>query len=301
MSIRMLKTLVAVGEHGTFCAAADAVFVSHAAVSQQMKALEEEWQVTIFDRSNRSPSFTPIGRALLVKAQEVVRAYDNILPSIIGDDGLKGDFRLGAVPTTLNGLVPASIAGLKASFPDLHIGLFPDLTTSLIMQIKRGTLDAAIVTKPNVMPAEMGWMEIAEENLELIASKETIGDDPVHLLKNAPFIRFSRDAVVGRLIEAWLQESTIAVTESMELEGLEAISSMVMSNLGVSIVPVRCVRAQNALQLKHLPLPQSAPVRQLGLIYRLDNTKPRVIEEVHKALLEAVQIGVFPADEKEGR
>lgn len=293
MSIRLLKTLIAVEDCGTFSAAANAVFVTHAAVSQQMKALEEMWEVTLFDRSKRTPILTPIGRALVAKARNIVWDYDNLVSSVTGDDGLSGELYLGAVPTTLTGLVPLSISFLKNEFPNLHVRVVPGLTHELVRKVERGSLDAAIVSKFSPIQKSLLWSDIASEPLELLASENLHSNDPIVLLKNNPFIRFSRDAVVGEMIENWLQGQNIAVTDIMELQGLEAISSMVLSNLGVSIVPKSCVQTMNPLPLKRLPLPNESPVRQLGLLSPEKTTKSRVLDEMQKALLKAVDIGHF--------
>lgn len=157
MSIRMLRTLIAVANHGTFSAAVDDVFVTHAAVSQQMRSLEDEWRVSLFDRTNRTPKLTPTGIALLAKAREVVRAYDDIVPSVLGDDGLRGRFVLGAVPTSVTRLVPFATALLKDKFSRLQVRLYPGLSIHLIHQVERGVLDAAVVSKPSVVPRGLLW------------------------------------------------------------------------------------------------------------------------------------------------
>lgn len=291
MSIRMLRTLIAVDEHKTFSAAAEAVHVTHAAVSQQMRALEDEWQITLFDRAKRTPALTPMGCAIVAKAREVVRAYDNIVPSVISADALQGDVSLGAVPTTLTGLVPVAISQLKNAFPELHVQVHPGLTTPLMSQIERGTLDVALVSRPPVIPPGFEYRQIADEKLQLLAAKGTICDDPLALLASRPFIRFNRDAVVGQMIEGWLQGKGIRVQESMELDGLEAISSMVYANLGVSIVPSSCVPPHNPIPVERFPLGPDAPVRQLGLLYRRDSLRLRVLEEIEKVLLDSAGTG----------
>jgi len=293
MSIRRLRTLVAVHDHRTFSAAADAVFVTHAAVSQQMRSLEEEWGVTLFDRARRTPELTPVGRALVARAREILRAYDGLVPSVLGDEGFAGEISLGAVPMTLTGLTPLSVRLLKQSFPDLHVRIVPGMTTQLIAEVERGALDCAVLSRQGPLPPEIDHADIAREPMELLAPEDMPGDDVRALLAAHPFIRFSRDAVVGGLIDGWLREQAIAVNVTMELQGLEAISSMVLAGLGVSIVPARCVRGASPLPLRRLPLPGGAPVRQLTLAHRHDNPRLRVIEAVHAALLGAVDIGTF--------
>lgn len=295
MSIRTLRTLIAVHDHKTFSAAADAVCVTHAAVSQQMRALEENWGIQLFDRSKRTPELTPLGRALVAKARDVVRAYDQMLPSVLGESGVSGDVSLGALPTTLTTMVPSAISMLVDAYPEVRVRLFPGLTIQLVSQLERGALDAAIISRPQLMPAGLEFLEIAEEPLQLLASRDLKSDDPFELLANHPFIRFNRDAVVGHMIESWLQKKNIRVSEAMELDGLEAISSMVFANLGVAIAPKRAVKTNNPLPLKRLSLGEDAPIRRLGLAFPRDTAHGPVLAELHSVCLRSVQIGAFGA------
>jgi len=293
MSIRHLRTLLAVRDHGSFSAAGDAVLITHAAVSQQMKALESSWNVTLFDRRPRSPQLTPLGHAFAAKAEAVIHAYDHMLTDIIDGADFDSDIGLGAVPTTLTGLVPLAVSHLKQNFSQLHVVIQPGLSAALLQQIERRQIDAAIITRPTILPRGFEFRDIATEPLEILAPPQTTSDDPLFLLTHYPFIRFDRNAIVGQMVEAWLQNHNIAVQDNMELEDLEAISSMVMANLGVSIVPQRCVRNMNPLPIRHISLGDESPTRQLGLAYRGDSAKRHVIDAVYKTLLGAVANGRF--------
>lgn len=284
MSIKHLRTLVAVAEHRTFSAAADAVCLTHAAVSQQIRALETELDLTLFDRSTRTPTLNATGRALVEKAREVLRAYDNMVPSILDETSLGGEIALGAVPTTLTGLMPLAMTMLKRTCPALRLRIRPGLTSPLISALERDQLDVAVVTKPVLLPEVLRFHEIASEPLRLIASAETASDDPMELLSTRPFIRFNRDAVVGTQIETWVQSSKLRVNEAMELDNLDAIASMVHADLGVSIVPKVCVAPSHALPLKWIDLGPTTPFRILGLAFKSDTPKSRIISEIERAL-----------------
>lgn len=297
MSIRNLRTLIAVADAGTFTAAAAARFITHAAVSQQMKALEQEWGVALFDRAPRTPALTPLGQALVARARALVADYDALPASVLGDEGFAGEVTLGAVPTTMTGLVPLAIAKLKADHPALQVRVVTALTTELVAQVERNGLDGALVTRPPSLPRRLHWQQVAEEEMELLASRETASDDPMELLRTQPYIRFSRRAVVGSLVEAWLQRVGIEVLDSTELETLDAISSMVFANLGVSIVPRPCVAQPNPLPLKHLTLTPAMEKRVLGLVMRADSVKLHVLEALKGRLVAAADLGSFEASD----
>ncbi|MCK0121444.1 LysR substrate-binding domain-containing protein [Loktanella sp. F6476L] len=288
MTIRLLRTLVAVADTRTFSAAAVEVRVTHAAVSQQMQTLEADLGLALFNRDTRTPELTPIGHDVVRKARQLIADYDNLAPSVLGDDGLSGVVTLGALRTTLTGLTPHAMARLKDRFPALGIHIRPGLTETLLADISRGSVDAAIVTRPHLLPADIAFKDLAREPLQLIAHAQDPLDDPIALLHSRPFIRFNRRAVLGTLIENWLVANKVRVTEAMELDSPEAITSMVQANLGVSIVPDLVVKPLEQVAVKQVALGADAPTRLLGLAYRKDHIKTRLLDEVFAALSDVI-------------
>lgn len=288
MSIHLLRTLVAIADERTFSAAAEAINVTHAAVSQQMQTLEANLEVTLFDRSTRTPELTPLAVEIVRKARVLIRDFDNLVPSVLDEGGLHGEVAFGALPTTLTGLTPRAMALYKKKFPKMVLRVSPGLTDTLLNDLTRGKLDAALLTKPHLLPADLAFRELAEEPLELIVAQSETCDDPLELLKSRPFIRFNRTAVVGTLIENWILSKQLRVREAMELDSLEAIASMVHANLGVSIVPKLVVPPDGTITLKSLSLGPDTPSRCLGLAYHKQHVKTRAIEELFAALQKVI-------------
>lgn len=291
MTIRLLRTLIAISDARTFSAAAKVVHVTHAAVSQQMQTLEADLGLALFDRRTRTPELTPVAHQVVEKARKIVADYDNLVPSALGDGGLGGTVRLGTLRTTLSGLTPRAMAAVKAKYPEIGLHITPGLTSTLVAEIKRGNLDAAIVTKPNLMPRGVAFRELAIEPMQLIVAIDDAENDPIALLNTRPFIRFNRNAVVGTLIDNWILSNHIEVAETMELDSPEAIASMVHANLGVSIVPDLAVKPHDAVKVKKISLGPDAPHRILGLIHQENNVKMQAIDELFAAMTQVIAAG----------
>jgi len=293
MSIRALRTLLSIHRHGSFRAAAEAEHLTPSAVSLQMRHLEEAWDLTLFERSQRTPKLTETGLALVGEAEAVIAAYDTLADRVSPKDEISGDLILGAVPTTLTGLVPLALSELKNRHPGIRVRIVPGLSNHLLTQIDRGQVHAAVISRPDVLSKSMRFSKLAREDLVLLVSRNTEDLSPEELLRSHPFIRFNREAVVGKQIETWLQTNEISVKDAMELEGLEAISSMVAAELGISIVPQRCIRERERLPLKTLSLGDNGPSRVLGLVSRRDSPRASLVGATEAALSKAVSIGEF--------
>ncbi len=270
--------------------------LSQAAVGQQMKRLEQTLNVALFDRTGNTPELNSLANALVPKARAVVHAYDTLLDEVIGNHVLFGEFTLGAVASTIRGLVPLSIKDLLLSHPELHIRVVPGLSGDLHEQVERGAVDAAILSEPARISKDLQWHPFVREELVLLVSAEVEESDPIELLSTLPYVAHTRRAAVGMLADKWLLRQKISVSPSMEMESLASCTSMVSHNLGISIVPNVCVPDQIFAGLRKIPLPDSEEKRVLGVLNRADSSKIRLTKllaekvkntvEAHKQILQ---------------
>lgn len=280
MTISLFKTLIAISDCGSFRGAAEKVFVTHAAVGQQMKRLETLMGVALFDRTEKTPRLNQLGKALVPKAMDVVLSYETILDDLTGDPRMIGELTLGAVPSTIQGLIPKSIKRLVEPYPDLHIRVVPDLSANLLEQVERGSLDAAVLSEPRRIPENLIWMPFAQEELMLLTAQDVTETDPLRILATMPYIRHTRRAAVGQLAEDWLSVNNVTVRDSMEMDSLEALASMVAHNLGVSIGPDICVPDPIFQSLRKIPLGNRTMSRTLGVMTRADCSKIKLVQRL---------------------
>lgn len=276
MSFRALKTFLAVVKYGTFAAAAKHIGLTQAAVSLQMKGLEEELKTQIFDRSSRSVVLNTAGRSLLAKATEIVALYEDMKVTSSSEE-FAGRLNVGAVATTFAKLLPEALLRLMRAHPRIEMRVISGPSDLLAIKVESGELDAALVSNPpSALRSTLVWHPIAKEPLALLAPANVKIGSARHLLSKLPYIRVTRHSWTGRLIDDVLKRSHIPVNDTMELDSLQAAAEMVGRGLGVSIMPLYEGKWQDDPRLRIWILDKPRIGRSIGLIERQAHTRTTI-------------------------
>jgi DNA-binding transcriptional LysR family regulator len=300
MSLRALKTLVAIAESGSFAAAARTLNLSQSAISTQMRGLEDELKVALFDRRKRPPVLNEAGKALVTKARELIDSYEDLQSSVAAKGAIEGRIRLGAVGTTLTGILPVVLTVIRERYPSLHIEIVSGFSEELVQQIESRALDAAIVSDYEGKRQDLSWRPFLTEPLVMIAPPDASESNPKRLAQAYPFIRYSPTAPVGRIIERALRRANLKVHESMQLDWLEAIEAMVHHGHGIALVPERRFPHEPLFAVKRIALGPERFQRTLGIVEPVASPKRR-LTDVLFAELTALLAGTNGSSERARR
>lgn len=277
-SIRTLRTFLAAARLGSFAAAGAEVGLTAAAVGLRIRALEEDLGQELFDRGARAVVLNPTGRAIRDRVEELVRSYDALAEHDADDGTLSGKVVVGALVSALMGAFADALRAVQRDHPRLQVKLLAGLSSDFVARVECGELDAAIVTRPpqGLRPG-LRWTELYTEPMVLIVPRQPqfkLQRHTIHVLSQAPFIRFDRHTWTGLLVDDVLRQCGVQSRDEMELNSVEAIIEIVRQGFGVSIVPrLANVNWRDDRALHLLKLPGPSVLRRVGLIERTSHSR----------------------------
>lgn len=243
MELRQLTTFVRVAQFQSFSKAAASLGYSQSAVTVQIRLLEEELQVRLFDRMGKRVSLTGKGRVFLDSALNIMQDINKARLSLSGtDEVLRGQLHIG----TLESLCYAKLPGIMRKFRIEHPQVCVQITTGtpeeLIAQMERGELDIIYILEEPLY--NNSWCKVLEqqEKMVLVASaslgKALSGSTHklVDLL-DKPFYLTERDANYRRLLDRRLAAVDRAITPVLESSYASFLVRVLEQTEGLSYLP----------------------------------------------------------------
>lgn len=294
MNLRDLKYIIAVAETRHFGRAAERCFVSQPTLSGQIKKLEEELGVTVFERTNRSVEVTPVGEAILIHARQMMEQADAIEQlAQAHQDPLAGPLRVGAIPTLSPYLIPLILVPLKKRYPQVRLVLSEEITDTLLRRLHNHEIDAVLLATPveepdlEVIPLfdEPFWLAHPRKhplyNKEDITRKDL---DGLELLLLAEGHCLAKQTMEVCRMKARSEQGEMA---DLRASSLETLLQLVGAGFGSTLVPALAVSGSWTTDTGIIarPLAVKDAYRTISLVFR--NSFPR--REAVEALAQIIR------------
>jgi DNA-binding transcriptional LysR family regulator len=251
MEIRQLRAFIAIAELGTFTAGALRVHVTQAAISMQIRQLENELGAKLFVRAPRRVMLTEAGEQLLHRARQILRDHDAALDEIAELTGAeRGRLRIGSASAMVTtDVLPKLLNEVRKQHARAEITVASGTSEALVEQILAGELDVAFVSLP-VEARGINTERLIQDHLVAIASprhelakQRTVS---AYTLAGEKLILGERGGNTRRLIDQFFEQAGVTLQVTMELSRQAAIRRMVEADMGVGIVPLQSVAEEVA-------------------------------------------------------
>jgi LysR family hydrogen peroxide-inducible transcriptional activator len=296
MNLQQLEYIVAVDNHRHFLKAANACCITQATLSMMIKKLEEELEIIIFDRSKQPVVPTETGKEIIAQAK-VILQETSYLKQLANDTKLevKGQIRIGIIPTLAPYLLPLFLYNLLKNNPQLKVKVSELTTNQITEQLAKDLLDVGILATSINVEGIKEYPLFYEKLVVFVSDKETT--------LNKKFI-LPEEIDVNRL---WLLEEGHCLRSQMmnlcelrkknadfgnleyEAGSIESLLKIVEMNNGITVVPELAVlnfNEKQKTQIREFKAP--VPVREISLVTYRHFVKTKLLE----VLAQEIKAGV---------
>lgn len=280
MDFRRLRYFVAVAEEQSFSRAAQRLHIAQPPLSSQIKQLETELEVRLFDRTSRGVRLTEAGQLLLEESRRLLAQVEQTERAVrrVGN-GEVGRITLGFVPSASNEVLPELLKLFRSRFPGVELFLRemrPDQVVSslhtgqtdvgfLYLPLEDPTLDVACVSREPLI--------LALPEAHPLASQASVD---LRDVAGEPFImpaRYQMPGLYGQVTEACRAAGFTPEAVQKDVWMMQTIAGLVAGNLGVSLVPAS-LRNFRRTGVVYRSVADLSPTVELGMVWRKGNQGP---------------------------
>ena len=285
ITLTQLEYIVAIDEYRHFATAAEKCFVTQPTLSMQIKKLEDELGVIIFDRSRQPVVPTDLGAKLIEQARMTLSATQRIKEIIQEEQQeVEGTLKIGIIPTLAPYLLPVFIGPYIRKYPAVKVEVEELVSEEIIRRLKRDILDVGLFVTPyhdeKIVERPVFYEEMlvyAHPDCELLKKKEVGHEDivtsDIWMLGNGHCLR---NQVVNLCEMSASQHKNLPF--EFESNSLETLMRIVDVEGGFTLIPELALQYMSPEKKKQVrSIANTKPLREVSVIYSRHFTKQRLI------------------------
>jgi LysR family hydrogen peroxide-inducible transcriptional activator len=306
MTLTQLQYIISLDEHRNFIIASKACHISQPTLSVQIQKLEDYLQVTIFDRSRQPIEPTLLGKKVISQAREILR-NTTLLEQMIYDekDTVKGDFRLGIIPSVAGSLIPLFLRQFSTKFPDVKLTIIELKTDELIVKLKKDEIDAGIAATPlkdrELSETPLYWEPFqlfVHREHELYKKKEITQDQ---LWKQNILLMSEGNCVRTQVSQICKLKESFGANNSIDFESgnFQTLIELVKQNMGITLLPqlISSKLKSNTDMVRSFH--GKVPVREIGILTRRTLVKKTISNALKRIIKDVIPLDLQTRTKKE--
>jgi LysR family hydrogen peroxide-inducible transcriptional activator len=285
ISLRDIEYVVAISDTGSFTAAAERCGVSQPSLSGQVRKVENQLGLKIFERTGRDVRLTPAGADIVEQARSVLgearRMFDL---SHKLNDPLAGTLRLGVIATLGPYLVPHLLGPLQSEFPDMKLQLREGLTADLGALVVGGELDAVLLSVPVEDDRLMAMPILFEPFVGMCSRRSVLSRKDVLDMEDLDtgdlLLMDEGHCIRGQALA--LCSNRHPGRETRHAASIETLRHLVAAGSGHALLPKLAARtdARIDVHVRYTPLSDSRAGRDIGLAWRRTDVREKAFRRL---------------------
>lgn len=282
MELRQFLAFKEVVERGGFTRAANHLHLTQSAVSQQVKALEEELGAALLHRICRQVRLTDAGQVFLTHVKQILAQVEDAQSDVAEVvEGVKGNYRVACIPSIGPSLLPHLIVAFRQTFPNVDLQTRVGTETQLLTWLKEGAVDICITGLP-VVCEDVEEKVVLQEKFVLAVPVEHhfAGRITIKLeeLLSEHLISLPRNSVISSWFSTLCHEVGFKPNVVFESDDLNTRLGMVAAGLGISVESQYQVGGNGFKGIVTVEVQQPALLRDISVIWRQGGHRHRNVE-----------------------